>query len=199
MQSPLHAALASHPCFVCARPTSMWCGRCHCKWYCTPEHLQSDWPRHRHECQAVSPTGMAPTTVESESSTVEAILFNPSEDRPRIITVDCKISRQPSRGITPIANVARYFPDGPPSDLVLTVGLNGEIMRFPLHLWYCPNSMERGSPQNRAVRQITAGAAQKPWCGPVVVLKYNGARRQGYFDASANDLPPLSAYFLEYK
>jgi hypothetical protein len=38
-----------------------------------------DWPRHRHECQAVSPTGMAPTTVESESSTVEAILFNPSE------------------------------------------------------------------------------------------------------------------------
>ena len=34
---------------------------------------------------------------------------------------------------------------------------------------------------------------------PVLVLKFNGSRKQGYSDASTNDLPALSAYFLNYK
>ena len=42
--------LIHHPCLVCCRPTSMWCSRCQTSWYCSAEHLQSDWPRHRREC-----------------------------------------------------------------------------------------------------------------------------------------------------
>ncbi|KAI6001207.1 hypothetical protein EDD15DRAFT_1665006 [Pisolithus albus] len=40
----------NHPCMLCCRPTSMWCSRCRNAWYCTPEHLHTDWPRHCREC-----------------------------------------------------------------------------------------------------------------------------------------------------
>lgn len=32
------------------RPTSMWCSRCQGAWYCTQEHLQTDWSRNHSEC-----------------------------------------------------------------------------------------------------------------------------------------------------
>jgi hypothetical protein len=99
----------------------------------------------------------------------------------------------------PIPLVQPYFPDGQTEGIVLTQGLNGEPLRFPLHLWYSPTALSKNSPVNRAIYHITSGAAAKAWCGPVVVLKYNGSRRQGYSDAGSNDLPALSAYFLAYK
>ena len=84
--------------------------------------------------------------------------------------------------------------------ILLTQGLNGDPLRCPLQLWYSPTLLsEPGAPPNRAIFHITAGAAEKHWTGPLVVLKHNGTRRQGYCDASSNDLPALSAYFLAYK
>jgi hypothetical protein len=95
--------------------------------------------------------------------------------------------------------ITTHFPGGAPESIVLTTGLNGEPLRFPLHLWYSPSALSKGSPINRAIYHITSGAAAKQWCGTVVVLKFNGSRRQGYSDAGSNDLPALSAYFLAYK
>ena len=95
--------------------------------------------------------------------------------------------------------VQHFFPESNPHAIILTQGLNGEALRFPLHIWFCHVSLSRGAPINRAVQRITSGAAPTPWCGPVVVLKFNGSRRQGYTDAGSNDLPALSAYFLTYK
>jgi hypothetical protein len=84
--------------------------------------------------------------------------------------------------------------------IVLTLGLNGDPLRFPLQLWYSPTQLGKpGIPPNRAIFHVTSGAAEKHWTGPVVVLKHNGSRLQGYTDASLNDLPALSAYFLSYK
>jgi hypothetical protein len=90
---------------------------------------------------------------------------------------------------------ARRSPEG----IVLTQGLSGEPLRFPLHVWYSPTALSRCKPINRAIYHITSGAARKPWCGTVIALKFNGSRRQGYSDAGSNDLPALSAYFLAYK
>jgi len=99
----------------------------------------------------------------------------------------------------PIPILSSHFGDAEPNSIVLTQGLNGEPLRFPLHLWYDPSLLSKGSPVNRAIFHITSGAAEKPWAGPVVVLKFNGSRRQGYSDAGSNDLPALSAYFLSYR
>jgi hypothetical protein len=92
-----------------------------------------------------------------------------------------------------------YMPEGRPEGIVLTQGLSGEPLRFPLHVWYSQTALSKGKPINHAIYHITSGAATKPWCGTVIALKFNGSRRQGYSDAGSNDLPALSAYFLAYK
>lgn len=161
-----------------------------------------------------------PPPAEPQFVTVSAILFSPedgqsapqrnlsisheltrlhSTERPKIITVDCRPSPKASQGMCPIPILDAYFEGTQVSSLVLTEGLNGEPLRFPLHLWYAPQQLQKGTPVNRSIFHITSGAAEKAWCGPVVVLKFNGSRRQGYSDAGSNDLPALSAYFLSYK
>ena len=149
---------------------------------------------------------------------VSAILFAPQEgkfgtlflvyrralspelpDRPRVFTVNCEPPSTPAQGTCPTPLVHGYFPGGQADSVVLTQGLNGEPLRFPLQLWYSPGALAANAPINQAIVRITSGSAPKPWCGPVIVLKYNGSRRQGYSDAGPNDLPALSAYFLAYK
>jgi hypothetical protein len=140
-----------------------------------------------------------PPPAEPQYVSVSAILFAPEEERPRIITVSCRPSHKPSQGMCPIPLVNNHFPDGQADSIVLTQGLNGEPLRFPLSLWYSTTALAKGAPVNRSIYHITSGAAVKPWCGTVIVLKYNGSRRQGFTDAGSNDLPALSAYFLAYK
>lgn len=91
--------------------------------------------------------------------------------------------------------VTNYFTAGPAESIILTKGLNGQKLRFPLHLWYCPVSIENGTQVNRCVRRIVFSTTGKRWCGPVVVLKFSGSRRMGYVDAGLKDLLNLSAYF----
>jgi len=129
---------------------------------------------------------------------VASLILSLSTERPKIITVNCRPSQKAFQGNSPTPILDPYF-DDQPIPIVLMQGLNGEPLRFPLQVWYSPTMLTRGHPINRAIIHVTSGAAEKPWAGPVVVLKYNGSRRQGYMDASANDLPALSAYFLSYK
>ncbi|KAJ7230496.1 hypothetical protein GGX14DRAFT_4783 [Mycena pura] len=193
------------PCLVCGRPTTRWCARCQNAWYCSPEHMRSDWSRHRAECRQ-SPNALGygsnviatPQPVEPEQIQVSGILFVANEDRPRIVNVRCRPPHRPSHGLCPIPQLQAYF-DAPPESVVLTQGLNGELLRFPLHVFYSPIALNMGSPINRAIHHITSGAAPKPWYGTVVALKFNGSRRQGYAEAGANDLPALSAYFLSFQ
>ena len=160
-----------------------------------------------------------PAPAQPELITVSAILFTPEEgersallvtsllltlsqiilERSKVISIQCRPQGHMAQGICPSPLVQQYFSESMPNTIILTQGLNGEALRFPLHIWYCPVALQRGSPVNRAIYRITSGAAEKAWCGPVVVLKFNGSRRQGYADAGPNDLPALSAYFLAYK
>lgn len=116
---------------------------------------------------------------------------------PRTIEVGCAVV---DGSTCPAPVVQGYFSESQPYAVILTQGLNGEPLRYPLHIFYCPLSLSRGSPVNNAIKRITGGAqAKKPWCGPVLVMKFNGSRRQGYSDATSSDFTALSAYFLAYK
>lgn len=125
----------------------------------------------------------------------------PLAEKPRIVIISCRPSPNPSQGMCPIPILDAYF-DNQVRDIVLTQGLNDEPLRFPLHVWYAPQLLQKNtsSPVNRSIFYITSGlraaASDKPWCGPVIVMKFNGSRRQGYSDASFNDFPALSTYFL---
>ncbi|KAJ6485668.1 hypothetical protein C8R45DRAFT_997406 [Mycena sanguinolenta] len=188
----------NHPCAVCGRATSFWCSRCQNAWYCSPDHMRNDWPQHRSNChppsQAYNSNMIAtPPPAEPEYTSVEAILFSANEDQPNTVLVRCR--RYSADIPCPIPLLQSYF-DASPESIVLTHGLNGEPLRFPLHIFYSRSTLTRASPINRSIYRITSGAASKPWYGNVIALKFNGAQRQGYTDAGNNDLPALSGYFL---
>ncbi|KAG8750441.1 hypothetical protein FRC14_000496 [Serendipita sp. 396] len=82
--------------------------------------------------------------------------------------------------------------------VVLTHGLNGEPLRFPLHLFYVPEALAKGTPVNRSIYKLTNGLAPRKWSGNVIALKYSGTRRQAYSDCTTNDLPALVSYFLSF-
>jgi len=188
-------------CAVCYQPTSYWCSRCQHAWYCSAEHLQSDWSRHKKTCTPPSNAShtFAMTPTPNSVVSVTAIHFPSNEDKPRLVTVNCMPPADLSSGPCPTPLVQPWFPDGRYSHLTLTQGLNQEPLRFPLQVWYDSDALSRGSPVNRSVYRITSGQANRAWSGNVVVLKFSGSRRQGYSEASMNDLPALSAYFLGFK
>ncbi|KAJ6560042.1 hypothetical protein B0H19DRAFT_944771 [Mycena capillaripes] len=195
--------MPNQPCLVCGRPTSQWCSRCHTAFYCSPEHLHSDWQRHRGQCRPLPVNNYGsnmiapPPPAEPEGIPVSAILFLADGDRPRIITVKCRPPHHPSHGLCPVPLLQPYF-DAPPESVILTQGMNGELLSSPLHVFYSPIAPTTGWPINRSISHFTSGAS-KPWYGNVVALKFSGSRRRGYTEAGSSDLPALSAYFLSYQ
>ncbi|KAJ6560052.1 hypothetical protein B0H19DRAFT_944696 [Mycena capillaripes] len=195
------SAAANQPCLVCGRLTSQWCSRCHNAFYCSPEHLRSDWQRHREQCRpfpARSNMTARPPPAELEYISVSAILFNADEDGPRFITVKCCPPHHPSHGLCPVPLLQPYF-DAPPESTILTQGSNGELLPSPIHVLYSPSALTKGSPINRSIYHFTSGAASKPWSGNVVALKFSGRLRQGYTEVGSSDLSALSAYFRSYQ
>lgn len=55
----------------------------------------------------------------------------------------------------------------PVGSVVLTHGLNGEPLRFPLHLFYVPDALAKGTPVNRSIYKLTNGLAPRKWSGNV--------------------------------
>ncbi|KAJ7065358.1 hypothetical protein C8F01DRAFT_1125349 [Mycena amicta] len=173
------------PCRVCGRQTSQWCSRCNNAHYCSSDHRNADWESHRVECRSTPNTLLI--------ATPRRLLY-----RPRTVEIDCRPPHRPSQGLCPVPILQDYFKSAP-GQVLVTQGLNGEVLRFPLHVFYSVAALGRGSPVNHAIHHITSGAAVRPWAGNVVALKFNGSRRQGYTEAGPNDLPALSAYFLSYQ
>ncbi|KAJ7704028.1 hypothetical protein B0H17DRAFT_921767, partial [Mycena rosella] len=93
--------------------------------------------------------------AEPEYMSVTAILFVANEDRPRIISVKCRPPHRPSQGLCPLPLLQPYF-DSPPESVVLMQGLNGELFRFPLHVFYSPMALAKALPINRAIYHITS-------------------------------------------
>lgn len=188
-------------CHVCSNPTTMWCSRCHNVWYCSPQHLQEDWPNHRLRCIPATfedlGTLSGPISADRSLISIAGILLAPHDDRPRIVSIGCRMPSS-GEGLCPRPILGAFFPDGYES-VVITQGLNGETLRFPIQIFYSPSDLGRNAPVNRAVRYITQGAAEKAWCGPVVALRYNGTRRNAYTDAGTNDISTLSSYFIAYR
>ncbi|KAK6992873.1 Hif prolyl hydroxylase [Favolaschia claudopus] len=207
------------PCSVCSRVTSTWCSRCQKVWYCSREHMRSvrvtvvststdsriiqDWPQHRLRCrsacdESVSPMITIPPPSAPEYMSVSAILFPVHEAQPEFITVECRLPQHPSHDQCPVPMLRDYF-DVPPDNIILTQGLNGETIRYPLHVFCSPTALSVATPKNRAIDHITADQACKPFSGNVVALKFRGTYLLTYTDAIKSDLVHLSAYFHSFR
>ncbi|CCO29883.1 hypothetical protein BN14_03904 [Rhizoctonia solani AG-1 IB] len=80
----------------------------------------------------------------------------------------------------------------------ITRNVGGEPLRYPLRVFFRDNFLRDGSPLNHSVSEITHGNARHDWAGNIVVLKWTGARRQGYQNMTLGDLPIIAAWLLAY-
>jgi hypothetical protein len=124
----------------------------------------------------------------ASSATFSALYFPADEDRPRVVRVNCtpaspsvhnnsQRAQSPQHAMAIAATAARpcqweadtkpWLGSQPTGSVVLTHGLNGEPLRFPLHLFYVPDSLAKGTPINRSIYKLTNGLAPRKWSGNV--------------------------------
>ncbi|KAJ7867898.1 hypothetical protein B0H14DRAFT_2346771, partial [Mycena olivaceomarginata] len=115
----------------------------------------------------------------------------PRPERPKICTVRYRPPKPPSHAVCPLPLLQWYF-EVQPHNIVLSLGLNSEPLRFPLHIFYSATAFARGSPINRSIYYITSGAAPKPWYGNAIALKFNGACHVGCGRSGAECHPNMT-------
>ncbi|TFK81786.1 hypothetical protein K466DRAFT_501552, partial [Polyporus arcularius HHB13444] len=128
----------------------------------------------------------------------DALVFVPHEARGRVVTIRCAANMTRRGPPRPMPFVDEWFPGSTPTSRVLTKSRGTTTLRRPLEIWYCPVSQARQSPLNRAVAQLTMGAEERPWYGPVVVMKFYGPSRKEYADADTREFPRLANFFRKW-
>ena len=85
-----------------------------------------------------------------------------------------------------------------PTSVVSLKGVGDRLLRFPLQLYFeiAPNMMSKSSARlNECARALTGGT-DHPWKGNIVVLKFNGSRRQAYMDVEDPDISRVAHFLL---
>lgn len=111
----------------------------------------------------VSP--ILPSSLNSTTTSFDAVLFPVNEDRPRIVRVPCHAQPQATGPTiwTPLPQ--EQLGTEEITSMIITHGIGGSPLRFPLHLFYGTNSFGDGSALNRVVQRMTAGKSTYPWAG----------------------------------
>lgn len=120
-------------------------------------------------------------------------------EKPELIQVTC-FSVNPVDGqyqVNPL--VQPFFADESIEDLVIYRGLNGNLRRCPIHLWFSKTALENKSPINHSIQHMTQNMADTAWHGRAIALRFSGSRMKGYVHASAIDLVDISDYLISYK
>ncbi|KAI0710256.1 hypothetical protein C8Q76DRAFT_625246 [Earliella scabrosa] len=196
--APLHARPHGR-CAVCYGVCRTFCGRCRGEWYCSAEHIAQDWSRHKERCADVSARATAmPSTAcpaEGEYAYVQCVRELMTQRAVAVVRVimlqyRAQVSPHSSTGfvIAPVLDshisaedAERYVLD--------SSGLDRVEVRYPLDIWFSRRAMSSGAPLNCPVQLLCGGnSAARRWCGTVVVLRFNGVRRQSYVSVTARDL-----------
>ncbi|KIY68500.1 hypothetical protein CYLTODRAFT_351201 [Cylindrobasidium torrendii FP15055 ss-10] len=182
-------------CKVCSAPTFMVCGRGCRVAYCSQEHLNQDWLRHKYT-DCVQRSGVPNLTAVNLLNplntlpTVLAIFFNPSSEEHTFQRVTIREYNSP--------DLSAFFPNDTPKALRMTQTVGSSNARFPLHIWFSPRARSAHTPKNRAIAALTQGHERRQWCGPVIVLKLAGRRTRTYRDVTDVDFVTLTQYFIDY-
>jgi hypothetical protein len=126
------------------------------------------------------------------------MLFPIDGERPKLIPVNLR-GMVHEGGVVdwqPVLD-AVLGPDAQVASMIISTGVGGEALRFPLQVFFRSNFLSDGSRINRSVEALTYGKARHSWRGPIVALKYSGTRLSGYTNITMSDLPAL-VYFLTY-
>ncbi|CAE6517611.1 unnamed protein product [Rhizoctonia solani] len=196
-----------YPCETCGQQSYQWCTRCQSAWYCSVTHQQQDWARHCSECiPRATPTSSAlhaprmDPRISYIDATITALLLPWDTGRARLIRLNIPGRIDASNNTTVWSiPLTEYLGENTAfSSREITRNVGGEQLRYPLRVFFRDNFLRDGSPLNRTVRDITHNNASHEWAGNMVVLKWSGARRQGYQSMNLSDLPIIAAWLLAY-
>ncbi|QRV97492.1 MYND Zn-finger protein [Ceratobasidium sp. AG-Ba] len=206
-------------CNACGNLAVFLCPRCQYVWYCSIQCQERDLIAHEQLCPLLA--GVASDGPPQPDEPIPFPADNPSSSAPESSPVavenirvfvlpvdqiahhDTRIELRATLGLsggmkwTP--QLGHLLPeDPPPTSAIIIKGTGGQVLRFPLHLFFQtqPNDIPQAD-INWCVRALTQGTSRS-WQGNIVVLKFNGARRRGYKDIEHSDLPTIRHFLKGY-
>jgi hypothetical protein len=209
-------------CVVCQRPTVASCERyvqlgpylvlrsiiiylhaysCQTVWYCSTECQRFHWPIHHAACTPVPtniPGGaMSTPPVNVQQFQALVLFFHSSARHWRMIDVHIPMLPAPG-GPRPAPQFGSELNLGDrPSSAICLNDVGGAPLNHPYQIFFRRSFLDDGSPINLGVRNLHPEITY-PWAGNIVVLKFDGSRRQRYRHMEANDLPQIAQFFRTY-
>ncbi|GAB1518388.1 DNA-directed RNA polymerase III complex subunit Rpc25 [Rhizoctonia solani] len=133
-----------------------------------------------------------PRVIQTTKASFHGMVFPVDGERPKLIPVNLL-------GMVHEGGVVDWQPvlapilgaDAEIASMIISTGVGGEPLRFPLQVFFRSNFLADGSRRNHTVESLTYGKARHDWKGPIVALKYSGTRLSGYANITMADLPSL--------
>lgn len=170
---------------------------CRTEWYCSVECHSADWPKHHANC-APSSTNAPRGSILATTQSIRALVLFASQREPqwRTVTVHIYILAAGRSQAFPHFDSALNLGDELGSRVCLK-DVGGSPLNFPYQIFFRNRFLSDGSLINAGIRNLYPDTPH-PWAGNVVILKFNGSRRQGYRDMDLADLPAVAQFFRTY-
>ncbi|KAI0691743.1 hypothetical protein C8Q76DRAFT_632248, partial [Earliella scabrosa] len=198
-------SMLQRPCAVCSTPSTLTCGNCGTVWYCSYDHAKEDWQYHGRAC-TIHQIGLAEihrrTSTLAERQTTMSVYETDNPYYIQMADVEYIHARRPPPGQHVRPLIHRWIDSRAAANVVITKGLTGDDLRYPLDVWYDRTAYQAGGSRNGAVDvlcQSTVHQDWKEWSGNAVVLKFAGCRKQAYRDVNELDLYILAMYFTSLR
>ncbi|KAI0684644.1 hypothetical protein C8T65DRAFT_593424 [Cerioporus squamosus] len=189
-------------CVICRKTCSVMCGSCLRMKYCSRECARLDWPRHYRLCMtAVNP---APDAEERHATSTEAqiagllgldgySLLNAVHVLK--MTISCTISES-DIGRCTHAHIEEVVHLQQRDRVVVAVAASS-LLQWPYDVWISMRAFQDAdvTRENRSIATEFGPILDRPWYGPVVVLKFDGQGCEMYRDVCDTDLMVLRGFF----
>ncbi|KAF8599049.1 hypothetical protein BDV93DRAFT_560704 [Ceratobasidium sp. AG-I] len=213
-------------CNACGQQGQLRCTRCSSIWYCSTLCRDYDSTAHSQLCTLFA--GATTTSQPAFTTPQSTVLYSghsqlnfPIHLPPPIVTRHVRAIVLPVNHTNPYLTVVQinghlsltgtmqWTPqldhiEGTSSFPVCVVSLRGPghiPLRYPLrfHFEVHPDEMISSSAftPNGCVNAL-AGGTSHSWKGNIVVLKFNGSRRQGYMNAKERDILAIRYFLLHH-
>ncbi|KAJ6513782.1 hypothetical protein C8R47DRAFT_1091823 [Mycena vitilis] len=186
--SPPGPSTTKRPCIGCGKLTSLRCSRCHEAYYCSPDHMTSDWKTHKNNCR----------------KSLSALLFPQDSVKPVAVKIPYASRVDGTDGFEPTLyhnldsqTLQRYLRGLEMKD-VTRFGAHGRLLEHALVVLYSCEWSE--IPRNQCIAALTGGRMGIAWAGNVLVLRQKGRLySETYESAKMEDVGAMSRFFEEYR
>ncbi|KAJ7771829.1 hypothetical protein B0H16DRAFT_1514890 [Mycena metata] len=179
------SSIAKKPCIGCGKATTLRCSRCHAAYYCSAEHMRSDWRNHRTACRKA----------------FDALLFPVDGDRPVLVKIPYTRRIDPDDGSyddLDSPTLQRYIHGALAMKYVTKLGSHGPALDQALIVFH--HDYLGDKKRNQCIEELTSGRMGIAWAGNVFVLRQKGGLySEAYESAKMEDVAAMTRFLAEYE